>query len=76
MSVFRILDVTGVGHISVEKYSQGLVLNLILGMKAFGLENFNDKPAGFDTNKIIMDTFVTEVYSCNLTVRNKAINKK
>jgi hypothetical protein len=29
-------------------------------MKALGLEKYNAKPAGFDTNKIILDTFVTE----------------
>ncbi len=33
-----------------------------LGMKALGLENFNSTPAGYDTDNIILDTFVMEAY--------------
>ena len=48
------------GHISLEKYAQGWIFILIIGIKALGLENYNEKPAGFDTDKIILDTFVME----------------
>ncbi|KAJ3046845.1 EF-hand calcium-binding domain-containing protein 10 [Rhizophlyctis rosea] len=52
LSLFRIFDVTGKGHISLEQYHEA--------MKNVGAANPNPKPAGADTNRIPADTFVEE----------------
>lgn len=55
VSIFRMLDISGKAHITMEQYQQA--------METLGVTSFNTYPAGGELNKITEDTFVSETCS-------------